>query len=146
MWLSTPALLFGQGVALRFEEAATHNISIQQLDSLYLSALSEDSAKSVFSGREDEFYKGYVSLLRDLNHYLRWNKFMWTKPVKCFNRIYFSTEGKIDYFLFNFKKGELTNEDETEFTRLVKSFIKDYQFPLTSQTRFAQCSPVTYKQ
>jgi hypothetical protein len=68
-------------------------------------------------------------------------------PTKCFNRIYFNPEGKIDYFLFNFlfTGGEKpTLLREARFQELLNGYIQEYQFPLKPGIKFAQCSPVTY--
>jgi len=138
-------IAFSQSIATTFEKAEKQGISISELDSKYQSALHDDSTKAVFNDRKDEFYKAYVALLKDLNTHLTKNGYVWNQPVRCFNRIYLSAEGRIEYFLYNFPKGSLEGQKEAEFNRLLKSFIKDYQFPMTAKTKFAQCSPVTYK-
>jgi len=89
----------------------------------------------------------YIQLLQDLGQFLSDQRFTWKKATRCFNRIYFSPDGSIDYFLFNFlgkaedKPDEVT---EKEFQNLLNLFIANYQFPLTAKVKFAQCSPTTY--
>jgi hypothetical protein len=141
----THGFLAAQGVATPFTEAARQGIRFEVLDSIYRPALDQDSTKAVFHRREDQFQKAYGALFGDLNSYLKKNGFAWKKNVRCFNRIYLSPEGKIDYFLFHFQPGELESKEENKFSGLLNSFIQQYEFPLKTRTRFAQCSPVIYK-
>jgi hypothetical protein len=135
---------FSQPMAGRFQKAINSGIALEVLDSIYSSALHDDSTKAVFHGKEKEFYAGYVSMLTELNSFLKKNDFFWSKKTRCFNRIYFNKEGKIDYFLFNFYPNQIEIEQESKFENLVSEFISTYQFPLTANRKFAQCSPVTY--
>lgn len=137
---------FTQQKASTFQKAIENGIRIQTLDSLYKPALSSgsDSLQAVFYGKQEEFYSQYIALLNDIGKHLRSNNFNWNKKTRCFNRIYFSELGTIDYFLFNFAQGELTSEKEQQFETLLTTFIANYKFPLSAKSKFAQCSPVTY--
>ncbi len=132
--------------ATTFQKAIDSGISIKALDSLYKPALSQgpDSLQAVFRVKSKEFYASYVGLLKDLSKHLKDNGFSWTKQTRCFNRIYFNENGAIDYFLFNFKPGELEAAKAEQFEALLNKFIKTYKFSLPSSSKFAQCSPVTY--
>ena len=133
-----------QSFSGRFQKAIDNGISIKKLDSIYSSALHSDSSKAVFKGREKEFYNGYVSMLQALGVFLKKNDFSWGKTTRCFNRIYISSEGTINYFLFNFYPNQIESTKEQQFEKLVSEFIKTYQFPMKANTNFAQCSPVIY--
>jgi len=135
---------FAQQFATTFQKAIDQGIFIEKLDSIYKPALSSDSLKSVFAGKEKEFYESYVSLLKELGSFLKSNNYTWNKTTRCFNRIYLNNEGHIDYFLFNFKPGELEPDKEQQFEKLLTKFIQMYRFPLKADSKFAQCSPVTY--
>jgi hypothetical protein len=137
---------FAQHKALTFQNAIENGIRIQTLDSLYKPALSSgsDSLQAAFYGKQEVFQTQYISLLQALSKHLKLNNFSWGKKTRCFNRIYFNERGAIDYFLFNFKPGELPLEKEQQFEKLLTSFIADYKFPLPAPSKFAQCSPVTY--
>jgi hypothetical protein len=137
---------FTQQKVSTFQKAIEGGISIQTLDSLYKPALSggADSLQAVFYGKHTEFQAQYIALLQAFGKHLKANNFSWGKKTRCFNRIYFNEHGTIDYFLFNFKPGELPIEKEQQFEKLLTTFIKDYKFPLPVQSKFAQCSPVTY--
>lgn len=142
--LLIPLFSNGQKIATTFQKAESQGISIAQLDERYQGALHSDSTKAAFKGKEKEFYESYKSLLQDLNKHLVKNDFHWKKTTKCFNRIYMDNSGSIDYFLFNFYPGEIEVDEEKQFEKLLGEFIQTYQFPLTNENKFAQCSPVTY--
>lgn len=145
MSILLPALTYGQKVATTFQDATNNmGISIEKLDETYQSALHADSTKAAFRGKEKEFMNGYFSLLSDLSKFLKKNNFIWGKQTRCFNRIYLNKNGEIDYFLFNFKEGEIEKAKEEEFKNLLNTFIQNYKFPLTNGVNFAQCSPVKY--
>lgn len=128
--------------SMTFQEAEKIGIS-QKLDSLYHSGIDSDSTKSVFKDHK-AYIESYQKFLFELGDFLKKNNFKWGKQVRCFNRIYFSKQGAVDYFLYNFKEGQITPEQERMFADLVKSFIQQAKFGLTPNKQFAQCSPVKY--
>ena len=67
-------------------------------------------------------------MLQDLGVFLKSNNFTWEKLTRCFNRIYFSPDGAIDYFLFDFPPGQIEPEKEKEFEHLLNVFIKTTNF------------------
>ena len=137
--------LYGQKIATSFKDAIDNKgISIEKLDEKYKSALHSDSTKAAFKGQEKKFTEGYISLLNDLSTFLKKNNFSWGKQTRCFNRIYMNKNGQVDYFLFNFKEGEIDQAKEEEFKKLLNKFIQTYEFPLKNTVDFAQCSPVKY--
>jgi hypothetical protein len=129
---------------MSFSEAKENNLRVSFLDSSYRSGIQADSSLSVFKAAPDEYIAAYQSMLQELGKYLHANGFDWEKPVKGFNRIYFDKTGKIDYFLYSFREGQLTAEQEKRFAELLGKFITSYRFSLSADTGFAQCSPVTY--
>jgi hypothetical protein len=137
------SFLRGQ-TAMSFDVAKVRAIRVSHLDSVYKSGIHADSTQAVFKNNQDEYIAAYQKLLQDLGKYLKENNFMWTQPVKGFNRIYFDKDGRIDYFLYSFRPGQLSVEQEKGFDTLLNGFIKNYRFPLSAGVNFAQCSPVTY--
>ncbi len=140
---------FGQHLGLTFQNAEKQGISIKHLDSIYTSAVHTDTSLAVFKTEKEQeaLQQAYFNLLQDFANFLSENNFKWEKPTRCFNRIYFNSDGTIDYFLFNFlgKTEDKPAENiEKEFQRLLNVFISDYKFSLTAKTKFAQCSPTTY--
>ncbi len=145
--------LYSQSKVFSIEEAQKVGISIEKLDLEYKSAVGTDTTKVVFKTEEQQqkLQESYIKLLEDFGLFLNKNNFKWASKTKCFQRIYFSPEGKIDYFIYNFKlknvlpENLLSEEKQKEFERLLKLFVKDYTFSLTSKEKFAQCSPTSYQ-
>jgi hypothetical protein len=138
------AYCYSQKMADSFQHAIDKGVSIERLDSLYQSSVHVDSTKAAFRGQEEVFVESYTALIKSLQYHLKINGFFWGKPTRCFNRVYFNKSGEIDYFLFNFKPGEIDAEKEKKFRKLLYEFINTYRFPLTNTVNFAQCSPVAY--
>ncbi|MHC2993435.1 hypothetical protein OB13_18340 [Pontibacter sp. HJ8] len=136
----------GQSKAMTFEEAEKQGIPFQHLDSLYKSAVHDNTALAVFKSSEEQaqVMQAYTKLLQDLGSFLKAHNFSWEQQTRGFNRIYFKPDGSIDYFLFNFPPGQVAPEKEKEFCRLLGLFIQDYRLTLAAPERFAQCSPVRY--
>lgn len=149
--ISLASQSFGQCLALTFQEAEYQGISIQHLDSTYKSAVHSDTSLAVFKTKQEEvmLQQAYIHFLQDLGKFLSANDFKWDKTTRCFNRVYFDIDGRIDYFLFNFlgktAEEKPSAEKQREFQRLMNLFMKDYKFALSAKVKFAQCSPVTYK-
>jgi hypothetical protein len=139
----------GQHIGLTFQQAEKQGVSIGLLDSIYTSAVHADTSLAVFKTETEQeaLQQAYGKLLQDLGKFLSVNNFKWEKPTKCFNRIYFSPNGTIDYFLFNFigkSENKPSENIQLEFQRLLNIFISNYTFSLNAKKKFAQCSPTTY--
>ncbi len=145
MFLSL-ADLYGQHKALTFQKAEEQGISYKHLDSLYKSAVHSDTTLAVFQTSEEQEHlqKAYNDFILQLATFLNKNNFKWGNQTRCFNRIYFNSDGTVDYFLYNFQKDAITMQKEKEFDLLLNIFIRDHKFPLTANEKFAQCSPIKY--
>jgi hypothetical protein len=140
---------FSQHLAMTFQESSGQGIQMTRLDSIYKNAVNADPSKAVFKTESEQtaLQESYYTLLKDLGQFLADNKFNWDKPTNCFNKIYFSADGTIDYFLFNFlgkPDNRPTEAQQLEFKRLLNLFITDYKFPLAATVKFSQCSPSTF--
>lgn len=136
-------------LAISFLDAESQGLSADSLDAVYQAAVNVDSSLAVFKTEEqqDAMYDAYVTLLDELNNFLDENGFKWDKRTKCFNRIYFNSNGSVDYFLYNFTddaEDQPSSEKKFEFKRLLNLFIHDYKLLITASTKFVQCGPVTY--
>jgi hypothetical protein len=141
---------FAQHLGMTFQKAEQQGIIISNLDSDYKSAVHVDTAQAVFKTESEQqaMHKAYVELLKNFGKFLTANDFRWEKPTRCFNRIYFSASGSIDYFLYNFlgqPEEKPAEEKQKEFDRLLNIFIRDYKLSLSAKEKFAQCSPATYR-
>ena len=145
--------LHSQTKVFTIEEAQKNGFSIEKLDLEYKSAVHSDSTKAVFKTVEEQqkLQESYTKLLQDFGSFLNKNNFKWETKTKCFQRIYFDQNGKIDYFIYNFKlksvppENLISEEKQKEFQRLLELFVKDYSFSSTSKEKFAQCSPTSYQ-
>ena len=145
IFLALTALASGQ-TALSYDDAQYYQIDIQKLDGTYKTAISRDSTKAAFAGRETEFRTAYRQMLGDLGVYLSKNNFFWERETKFFNRVYFNEKGGIDYYIYSFTKEDVSPEKENDFKRLMNQFIKNYRFSITCNCKFVEYSPVTFLQ
>jgi len=134
---------------MTFQTAEKQGIVLAELDAIYKSAVSVDTTKAVFKTVEEQKKWGetYKSVIFDLGAFLKKNNFYWKQKTRCYNRIYFNENGKIDYFLYNFLGADEEKPNEKvqkEFDRLLNLFVKDYLLPININEKLAQCSPVTY--
>lgn len=142
-----------QQKAISFDDAIEFGMNIEEFDKNYKSALHEDVSKAVFKTPEEQekLQKAYIKLLQDFGSFLAQNKFQWEKKTRCFQRIYFSPDGSIDYFIYNFNLKNVnpadipSKEKQEEFRRLLSLFIKEYVFAIQANEPFAQCSPTNYQ-
>lgn len=133
-----------QTKVLSFDQAPTLEIDIQQLDEQYPPALGPGS-EVVYKDQDQAFIKAYAGMLNQLNRFLNEKGFYWETPVRCFNRVYFNEKGTVDYYLFQFKTGTVSDVKQKQFAQLVEKFLNGYQFEMSHNKRFAQCSPVLYQ-
>ena len=135
-----------QHIANTFQAVEKGNFSMQRLDAIYPPAIAENSVKAVFKeNQQNVFITAYTALLNNLAIYLNKNNFKWGAPTRIFNRIYFAADGSINYYLVNLVGSGLNAARQQRFLTLLNSFIKINKINITADTRFAQCSPVIYK-
>lgn len=129
------------------KRAQEEGIHIEQLDSMYRSAVNvADSSLAVFKTREmsDSLIGSYQKFLKGLGKYLRENHFEWGKETKCWNRIYFNADGRVDYYLFDFKT-DVADEKTERFKKLFKSYASTHKINISAAVNFAQCGHVTFR-
>lgn len=127
-------------------QAARYNLSIARLDSLYQDALgSDDGEPAVFDGQDSAFNANWQKFIQNLGYYLNWNDFYWDEETEVFIRIYFSASGRVEYLLYRFAPKTVAEDQEEDFNRLTRSFVRDNNFPLKGRKPFAQYSHVVFK-
>ena len=134
---------------LTFKEAEKIGIYFDSLNLEYKSAVRVDKSDCVFTSDEDIEKVGlaYDKLVNDFLKYLSERNLKWPFPAKCFHKIYFSPDGSIDYFLFNFLNEppyKVSLEQETKFKKLLNEFIANYKFPITADVKYSQCGSIMY--
>lgn len=144
--------MFGALLALRSSCSGQDVMSIEayrsvgkmsDLDTLYRSAVDADPTRSAFGDRQDEFVTNYNSFYRDLNSYLAAHDFVWDDTTRCFNKLYFHPDGRMDKYLYGFR-GQVPGEKQKRFEELTRDFLKGYRFPMTAPEPFRQCGPSTF--
>lgn len=134
-----------QRIAASFQEAGGTSYSLQKLDSLYQSAVHDDPSKAVFTGQNrQKLEAAYQQLVQEASRYLAQQGFRWSKPVRCFNRFYFSADGSIDYYLFHLNPQEVSAAQQAEYKKIMDQFIQTHRLQITGPQKFAQCSPVVW--
>jgi hypothetical protein len=95
--MSTPGNCQKKGMT--FAEPAKNGNTLPHLDSIYLSGVHVDTTKATFSRvLYDSVHHEYISLLKNLGKYLSEIGFKWGNKTQCFNKIYFTGSGEIDFF------------------------------------------------
>jgi len=117
----------------------------RELDSIYSSAIHADTSLAVFKTQElqEKLIKAYTLFLQEFGTFLKANKFTWGRETKCWNRVYFSKSGQVDYYIYDFKT-TIEVEKELRFRKLFAEYIQTHRLNITSDKKFAQCSPVVY--
>lgn len=134
---------------LTIQEAERNGILFDSLNIIYKSAVSVDTSRAVFKVDADieKAHIAYQNLLNDFGKFLTKNNFKWPFSTTCFQKVYFSKDGTIDYFLFNFlgePPYEVTVDQELKFKNLLNEFIKGYSYPVTANMKYSQCGTVVY--
>lgn len=122
-------------------------MSFDELDSIYQNGDNADPTRAVYKSEDQSNleHSEYMKLLQELGNFLKQNDFEWDQPTDGFNRIYYESDGSIDYFIFSFRgPGSPDKEKETEFTILLNKFIADYKINLTADRKFSQCGSIRY--
>jgi virulence-associated protein VapD len=143
---------FSQNKAIPFKDAEKHGVMKTRLDSIYQNAVDIDTSKAVFKSQkeQDTLVDKFNKLFDDLGQFLEAHNFHWEKQTRCFNKVYFNEDGRIDYFLYNFLtknikiEDQISNEKQLEFDKLLNQFLRDYKFPVKAKTKFSQCTTSKY--
>ncbi len=130
-----------QGITLR--DAKTEGIGSNVLDKTYVSALNTVDTTATGEKKDEVLFAAWQKLLKDLGAFLKKNDFEFQKDVNCLNKVYFTPEGKITYFLYDVPS--LDEKQQAEFKRLLNIFIKDYTFGYTTKKQFTQCGSTKFK-
>lgn len=125
-----------------FQNLASQHIRLQQLDSMYTSALHQDTGKSVFNHQAERFISCYTSLIQEFGRFQKNNGFIPQQPLKYFHRLYFNAKGELEFYLYNFTPNSVTPQQEEIFIKNCVLFFKTYNFPISAQAPFAQCCKV----
>ena len=130
-----------QGITLK--DAHKEGIGSNELDKTYVSALSTLETSITGEKKDEVLATAWKKLFKDLGAFFKKNDFEWKKDASCLNKVYFTPEGKITYFLYDVPS--LDEKEQAEFKRLLNIFIKDYTFGYTAKKQFTQCGSTKFK-
>jgi hypothetical protein len=139
--------IFGQDRVYDTKELTIQGYSMQNLDSIYKNGLPEsDTLHPLFT---KDYFDTIVSieridLLQKMASYLKKNGFKWEPSIRIWTRIYFDTNGEVDYFLYHFMK-PIDSAKEKEFRQLANNFFMEYKIQVNSSQKFSLCGQVVWK-
>ncbi len=129
---------------LTMKEARAKGL-IKELDKTHATAMNNDKTQAAFpEKKKEEFLTAYKLLFYDLANYLDKNGFKFGKETACYNRIYFNSNGSINYYFYSIKPGEIEAANEVEFKKLLGEFVKTYRLKANASTNFYQTGPVKF--
>jgi hypothetical protein len=133
-------------ICLTFEEVDSAGISFTEFDSLYVKAFVMDTTvQSAFKGREKDFLSEYYSLTQEFTTFLNQNEFYWNNTTKTFSKMYFSKDGKMEYWFLKIKDPEMSEERTKQLKNLAVQFMKKRHIQLPTSQSFQQCGSVTFR-
>lgn len=110
---------------------------IHKLDSLYLSAMGNDTSECAFPNNQDSVVSCFKRFIESMVEELKKNSFKWHGAPQLHIRSYFNENGYIDYFAYSIKDTPFTRYDE--FENALKDFVSSYNFGLKCDKKYAQC-------
>lgn len=129
---------------MTMQEARTKGL-IKELDKTHYTAMNGDKTQAAFPGKKsEEFLTAYKQMFYDLANHLDKNGFKFGKATKCYNRIYFNSNGTINYYFYSIKPDEIDAANEAKFKKLLGDFVKTYQLKTTAAVNFYQAGPVNF--
>ena len=139
--ISVAFLLFSLSAAAQQAidfETARKSGQFSRLEKEYSNALE------IFKTEEDsnKLMESWKRFFADLGEFLSEKGYKWKEQTRCFNRIYMSPDGTIDFFLYHFKT--LGPEKEKLFNQLLQEYITTHNFGIASTVKFAQCGNIVY--
>jgi len=145
-FLLTATTLLGQSKTYSVEELSWHGLTLDHLDSIYYNGIpGSDPRYQVFNQNyyENVVAKARIDFLQKIADYFKKNNLKWGTPATCWTRMYFNTNGTIEYFVYHFI-GKVDYKKEDDFKRLLDSFLKVNKVSVISSQRFSLCGSVTW--
>ena len=131
---------------MTFQEMETNGITMTKLDSIFPNATSADKTLGVFKGKNmDKFSKAWGNFYMELMEYCGKCGLVWGQQTYCFNKVYFTKEGKVDYWFFNFKKTDnIPQEKQDAFRKILNEYCLKNKIKIKAKSNFSQCASVDF--
>jgi len=131
-------------VVMTFEAADGAGLRMSQLERTYNVELGEGETLYVseMDGRQE--MEMFVALRYQLADSLRAWGFKWEHTTSVKNRVFFNTEGRLDYFFYDTAPHFTSPMERTRFEDLLVRFFEIYQLPELPGTRIVRCAPIRF--
>lgn len=131
-------------VVMTFETADGAGLRVSQLERTYSVELGEDETLYVpeMDGRQE--MEMFVALRYQLADSLKAWGFRWERTTSVKNRVFFNTEGRLDYFFYSTAPHFTSPMDCTRFEDMLVRFFRTYQLPQSPSTLIVRCAPITF--
>ena len=131
---------------INIENKAEFNTALlHELDSIYPNLLDP---RNVSENEMEEVRASWVNLHQHMQTFLAENNFDWgvnDSLISIVNRIYFSPDGEIEYYLFGIQNENVAEEKKNAYKKILESFSAKKEINLERRRRFAQCGKIYYK-
>ena len=137
---------FSQRV-MTFQEMEKNGLKMDSLQRIYPNATRSDTFVGVFpAGKKgDQFNAAWLDYYTDLMNYFSENGLIWEKPTYCFNKIFFDSKGRVEYWFFNFSKADnIPDSIQQKYSDGLKKFSKKHKIRIKADSKFTQCASVTF--
>ena len=113
------------------------------LDNIYPNPIN---SKNISESEKKSIVDSWSDLVSKLSDFMVKEKFDWENDnkVRLYQKVYFSKNGKVDYYTFNVKSQNVTEKKKIEFAELLEKFSKDLKFDVESKDNFWQCGTTIY--
>ncbi len=134
--------LFSQKLVIDLSHYDAAKIHISDLDKLYPQASEVNPGHSMYETNNDSiFYYAWVDFLHDINQYLCDHQFSIKGQIQVYCRVYFASDGTIDYFNYN-TVSTIPASLQKQFHKIMEQFIKTGKIKATAASKFVQCGSV----
>lgn len=97
----------------------------------------------LFKGNENLWKEKWVELMTELNSFIKSKNLNWTNDVVCYNRVYFSKEGKIEGYLYDISG--ISESEKSKFDSCLKEFVMTHGVTIPATMAYWQYGNITFK-
>ena len=122
-----------------------NNVKDLKLDSLYLDLLNRET---VTDSVRKNIFNSWSNFHDKLDDFMKKENFEWeidSLDVKVYQRVYFTKDGEIEYYLYNIKNELVSLEKKVEFGKLIEKFSQNAKFEIMRNEKYSQCGTNVYK-
>lgn len=116
-----------------------------ELDKHYRNLLiPQNSTKEEYA----EVAKTWRDFHRQIGKIVKENNFSWNvkdSSISVFNRIYFTKNGEVDYYMFKVLNKNVSEEKKAAYEKLLAKHISKVKIDLKRENQYAQCGKVRYQ-